>query len=63
MTDGTNVIDLRRRAAQYLNKILRGGQPADLLIEQPTKFELVINLICHLSATAMHRTPRARTPL
>jgi putative tryptophan/tyrosine transport system substrate-binding protein len=44
MSYGPNLPDLYRRAAEFADKILRGARPSDIPVEQPTRFDLVLNL-------------------
>ena len=45
MSYGPNFPDLYRRAAEFVDKILRGTKPADIPVEQPVRFDLIVNLI------------------
>ena len=44
MSYGTDFVDLFRQAASYIDQILRGAKPADLPVQEPTKFEAIVNL-------------------
>jgi len=64
MSFGPNLPDLYRRAAAFVDKILRGTKPADIPVEQPTKFDLVINLTTAkaLGLTNSRQAARPRRP-
>ena len=60
MSYGPNYLDLNRRAGDYVDKILRGAKPSDLPVEQPTKFDLTLNLITAQGARPGHPADPSR---
>ncbi len=61
MSCGANFPALFQRAAEYVDKILRGAKPSDLPVEQPTKFDLVVNLKTAKALGTAHADRAARS--
>jgi putative tryptophan/tyrosine transport system substrate-binding protein len=62
MSYRANQPDVFRRAADYVNKILRGAKPAEVPVEQPTKFDLIVNLTTAKALGLESRFPRHCSP-
>jgi putative ABC transport system substrate-binding protein len=60
---GVDVADQLRHAADYIDRILRGVKPSDLPVQQPTKFELVINLKTAKALASKYRRPYSPAPM
>jgi ABC transporter substrate binding protein len=62
MSYGVNLPDLARQTATYVGKILKGAKPAELPVEQPTTFEIVLNLSRLVPRLALRLRPRRAVP-
>ena len=62
LTYGPNVAEIHRRAATYVDKILKGAKPADLPMQQPTTFELNVNLKAAKGSASLCRRQSSRAP-